>query len=767
MSEPLPLPLPLPLEEIHHVRVHPAIGVARVGNSPDEFFVGPERIGVVPSPGDGHRYKDAQGRVKRQAARFRCFGFDESGDRWTELTHGDGVLVEWTVHLVNKKACAERAVEDGLWRNKPPGHENEPHDAASREALTVDPGPREIAGENKRGTPATGRVSFGPSLTAEVTLGELRTDEDGRLLVLGGPGGAGSPGGTEVEGFDSDGWWDDVADGPVGARVRLPGREAPLSAQGAWVVVGPPKFTPALDTSVSLWDRLQDLFTAPHELDGFTPSYTRDIQPVLHRARHMNAVFEQASGKHLDWPEPLYGFYHRRKIDSWLERGKGDDSGQELMPLMQTGDDIDVPGLTRRQLFMLAKWREGEFHRDWEERPAEVPLTPETLDRAALQACVGKAFYPGIEVGRWMLKKEHWAQPYRSLRFAEGVEAGDVTARMAVPWQSDFQACDGDWWPVPRPSEVIPEHDERAYRAWTREWVPDAANMTRHWHRLGFVSPDGKGNFRERERATPPHRFLAELGSPASLGEGQWTVPSPQAEHADVWQSAGELSGTDLALYGRGEAAPGSEQRWPLLLTDEDRFLDLTVRAQDAARLAVRLRTPQGNVVPMGRKEISGVLHDDRIALRVALPVEVVPGRPARAGRWEVRVSAPGDADGPVPYQVTVACESPFGTGAARAARGPDGRLVLTVPGLDGDGALGGDGTRGGGSGADGGLEAVLALESGDEVPLRSLAAAGAYEAAEHDGAADARTVRLRLTGRSRLGNPYVRERFVPVESRT
>ena len=26
-------------------KIHPAIGIARVGNSPDEFFVGPERIG--------------------------------------------------------------------------------------------------------------------------------------------------------------------------------------------------------------------------------------------------------------------------------------------------------------------------------------------------------------------------------------------------------------------------------------------------------------------------------------------------------------------------------------------------------------------------------------------------------------------------------------------------------------------------------------------------------------------------------------------------
>ena len=43
-------------------KVHPAIGIARVGNSPDEFFIGPERIGQPPDPPGG--FKDAQCRVK-------------------------------------------------------------------------------------------------------------------------------------------------------------------------------------------------------------------------------------------------------------------------------------------------------------------------------------------------------------------------------------------------------------------------------------------------------------------------------------------------------------------------------------------------------------------------------------------------------------------------------------------------------------------------------------------------------------------------------
>ena len=46
--------------------IHPGIGIARVGNSPDAYFIGPE-TNVAPVPDDG--YKDAAGAIKRQAAR--------------------------------------------------------------------------------------------------------------------------------------------------------------------------------------------------------------------------------------------------------------------------------------------------------------------------------------------------------------------------------------------------------------------------------------------------------------------------------------------------------------------------------------------------------------------------------------------------------------------------------------------------------------------------------------------------------------------------
>ena len=74
-------------------RIHPGIGIARLGNSPDEFYISPERPAALPidcdergnpllSP-DGttelavKTFKDAAGRIKRQAARFQIWVYDD------------------------------------------------------------------------------------------------------------------------------------------------------------------------------------------------------------------------------------------------------------------------------------------------------------------------------------------------------------------------------------------------------------------------------------------------------------------------------------------------------------------------------------------------------------------------------------------------------------------------------------------------------------------------------------------------------------------
>lgn len=86
-------------EAVVRAKSHPAIGIARVGNS-DEWFVAPE----VTEPGPPGFYRDDQRRLKRQAARFRVYGYNAAGEVVRELTAGLASLT-WTVHVANRKSA--------------------------------------------------------------------------------------------------------------------------------------------------------------------------------------------------------------------------------------------------------------------------------------------------------------------------------------------------------------------------------------------------------------------------------------------------------------------------------------------------------------------------------------------------------------------------------------------------------------------------------------------------------------------------------------
>ena len=218
--------------------IHPAIGVARVGNSQEEYYLGPEIPGGLPIAPDG--YKDSQGAMKRQAARFRVFGLDAEGQVVRELTEKEA-KIEWTVKLANTKASwydFETALD--IPEAEPTTRRNPSYVGSQRDALKIDPGPRRVTGQHDRAVFNTGRF-----LGKRVYLGEIRTDHSGRLLVLGGRGESFSPDGQPLTTFANNyGWTDDTSDGPVTARVRLGSAELPVDP--AWVVVAPPNYAPAL-----------------------------------------------------------------------------------------------------------------------------------------------------------------------------------------------------------------------------------------------------------------------------------------------------------------------------------------------------------------------------------------------------------------------------------------------------------------------------------------------------------------------------------------
>jgi hypothetical protein len=84
--------------------IHPAIGVARVGNAPaDQYYLAPEIPGRAADPGAGG-FKNEKGEVRKEACRFRIYGYDVDGNVVREIT-ADAAEITWEVHLANRKAA--------------------------------------------------------------------------------------------------------------------------------------------------------------------------------------------------------------------------------------------------------------------------------------------------------------------------------------------------------------------------------------------------------------------------------------------------------------------------------------------------------------------------------------------------------------------------------------------------------------------------------------------------------------------------------------
>jgi hypothetical protein len=497
-------------------RIHPAIGVARVGDSPDAYFVGPEAPGVPASltnpgaaPEHRARYKDSRHRIKRQGARFRIYEYttDPAGvvTRVREITSADAEI-EWEVHLANRKAAEAKRffpVAGRTLRNK----------GVDRKKLVIDPGAHRIGGTNQAKTLA---ATFMGSVA--VVLGDLLTDSAGRLIVLGGHGTSQSHDGRRLSDSDddfadNDGWCDDTSDGPVSATVKLHGA-TPVAADAAWVIVAPPDFAPAIENVVTLYDLVYDMMAVQDPSLAVTAtsavSFTTDIYPILRRVSNMHWVSDFAGDGH--GPATAGHFIselatlasntpensRRRSIFRKLQNPRGGGTGD--MPKLATAPDIPGVPLTHVQYQRMARWAEGTFDADWTGTVPTPPLfdqlptkdQPQALDRAALESCVGGPFFPGIEVGRIMLEKTTY-QAGRPFRINTARRPGELTARMAVPWQADFFACESDnqvsmdWWPGQRPDQVL----RGLRRAQWRLGVSGMNDMVTKWSQLGFVVEKG------------------------------------------------------------------------------------------------------------------------------------------------------------------------------------------------------------------------------------------------------------------------------------
>jgi L-Lysine epsilon oxidase N-terminal/L-lysine epsilon oxidase C-terminal domain len=498
--------------------IHPSIGIARVGNSPDGYFYGPEVTDPLPHPAGF--YRDGNGALKRQSARFRVYGLDAGGNPLAELTAANA-NISWTVHLANKKAAwyEFQLAQDIPEAVSAPTQMLRNITVGDRPSLSIDPGPRSISGTNVQGV-LQHAFDTGCFMGTPVYLGELRTDEAGRLVVLGGRGKSASHTGTRAITFaNNDGWHDDVADGPVTAEVRIDGTA--LQADPAWIVVAPPNYAPMQKSVRTMWDLMRDVTKTE---DPPKPSFERDIRPLFERLAGLQWVNEGFAA-YFGWRSPDY-----LVSPEWLARLNSRDLSEKQTRQMIAnqfrradrdawspvpwpwiyGDAMSIPTpktqnafatLTPMQLKMLDHWANGEFDDDYDparqphRRIEDVPLAeqPAMLDRASLEFCLADAFHPGCEMTWPMRQKTMYMAPFRLQHAADmkadpsygaaftpdmvglpdgplfGQVPGGVTRWMAVPWQADTASCRSGYpndppvyaphlptfWPARVPNQVL------------------------------------------------------------------------------------------------------------------------------------------------------------------------------------------------------------------------------------------------------------------------------------------------------------------------
>lgn len=504
------------MNNITSFKIHPAIGIARLGNSPDKYFIGPELPGSNNPPVGG--YKDKQMRIKRQAARFRIFGYDEAGNVVKEITAANADI-KWTVHLANKKASWKKF--DGLNPNASLRNAAE----KNRNKLIIDPGERML---NKINTVAV--FDTGMFYDKMVPLGEMRIDARGRLLVLGGFGHSGSRKNEALTTYaNNNGWHDDVSDGPVTASLKFKGSSKIINTLPAWVICPPPDFAPSLANVVSLYDTLRQVaidklnFRIPD-----IPSFTYDIFPILSRANHMKWVSMMMWKVHQKKGKRPASIESKHKLmedsmplitDAELRQKVFDKLADPNHPLAGEGNDMPMLWsdyyydmqrdngnpmnltLCKWQYDYLEKWARDFFIKDWAGIPVPSSIiTAQGLDRAALENCIGGAFYPGIEASWYTRDHFDFIEPLRLSHTL--LSAGDITKQMAVPWQADFFDCQQEgelsWWPAQRPDDVFVEGKTGMHK-WTRWHVTGYQDMVDKWHHLGFVIKKDDGFF-ETER---------------------------------------------------------------------------------------------------------------------------------------------------------------------------------------------------------------------------------------------------------------------------
>jgi hypothetical protein len=364
-------------------RVHPSINFARVGNS-EQYYIAPEtaagelidkakglfgglpiKPGTEDTPINEDDFRDDQHRVKRQAARFRIFAYDQlqttypSNDPGREVQIGDTIAgkvikdIRWSVHLANKKnnwykitnaAGEEEGIKsyesiDGKF-NYPPIRDpnvagsNDLNNETRRTQLVIDAGPRVICSS----TPSCTVIPFSRKSISEYidtdgspclapnypvsypddhlkmnnlygpidTLGELQIEDNtGRLIVTGGYGRASANLHNDQEPTLEDpidnNYWFDDTSDGPVNAIIVFEDGSTSTVVAGWVVTTDPGYAPQTRNVVSTWD---DIFNAWVQ--------KLDLIPEMYKDGKFNPNYTNTS-----WESDVLSVFHGAFLQRW------------------------------------------------------------------------------------------------------------------------------------------------------------------------------------------------------------------------------------------------------------------------------------------------------------------------------------------------------------------------------------------------------------------------------------------------------------------
>lgn len=444
------------IEDVHSVAIYPAIGVARIGNSPTDYFLGSAIPGKPATDSDD--FRDADGNIKRQGVKFHVYGLDKDGKVLGELNSRNDTKIDWRVDLANKKSAwydfdiaFDIPTAEGVYDSdgfKVPEALQKPVESMlrnddfigeiERKKLMIETRMQHITGEgtNLNGSKYQFEGEIG-EWKMPVNLGELKTDKLGRLIFLGGKGHSASftkPAAKLTTFANNDNWHDDTSDGPVDAKVKLSDGRI-FDAEGAWVLTAPTNFAVGVQAFSTGYDLITDVMAQMHpELVKEQPSFYEDIYPVLSNLtinQWVNAGISQefgwGSGYEFDREALLKALNDKsdkmRPLRQNIFNAFRDPTYEQMQPQnwpplygdavtfnMKSTNPRNWFAITELKYNYLQKWATGDFIIDepqpiklWDERtPAEQA---NGLTEAALEETIGGPFHPGCEF-TWPMRQK-------------------------------------------------------------------------------------------------------------------------------------------------------------------------------------------------------------------------------------------------------------------------------------------------------------------------------------------------------------------------